>query len=738
MMFHLEDVRMSRSASSCMRRSTVIPKATSLAHHGRPPRMPAGEDMARRRRKKSLEADLDSLIDEIIVDAYGEDEQLWAFRQAIEDEVELPADAFVIGEPVSVIRIDYEGNPLRGLHATCRKQDGVEHIVAFADVSFPEGTRGARYHASYRKWLGLDPVAFVQEGRLQMPKRHKAADKDISIDQPVELIVLSVKKQAGRCQVLGTEREITLRCRDVWNQAPGEIIRVRVRKKWRYAGHPYLSGEIEARRIDIPALGLVPLRLQECGLWNPADEYWGEEGDPIPDWALPIIDRGPRPLFEMEQVIPGEDPDDPLEDPITQSNDLKTAGDFSEARRTLMDLTATDLRCLDAHCHLGNLLFDHWPEDALRHYAVGKGIGELSLGEDFDGVLIWGLIDNRPYLRCLHGYGLCLWRLGESKEAERIFERLLWLSPSDNLGARFLLDVVKAGKSWEAEYGQESEGGNTMDVKTLNNTPPWEWPEDAGTTILGVLADKHAEDSDRVLAAELAGEEGVVNDEFADALLAIVGNSGELEELRGRAAISLGPALEHADTFGFDDADDLLISEAAFLRIQQSLRDLFLDADVPQDVRRRTLEVSIRAPQEWHDEAVRSAYSSEDGTWKLTAVFCMRFIRGFDDQILESLNSEDPDIHYEAVCAAGSWGVNAALSHVVELAFERNTDKALRIAAIDAVAGIRPLEARDILADLTVSEGEEIVEAVYEALAIANGGSEWLDLDEEDDEEEWE
>jgi len=329
-------------------------------------------------------------------------------------------------------------------------------VVAFADVLFSEGTQGARYHAAYRKWLGLEPAAYVKERKLQKLKRHKAVDNDINADRPVELIVLSVKKQAGRCQLLGTGRELTLRCRDIWNQVPGEIIRVRVRKQWRYAAHPYLSGEIEERRIDIPALGLVPLRLQECGLWDPADEYWGEEGAPIPDWALPIIDRGPRPLFEMEQVIPGAEPEDPFDDPITQSNDLKMAGDFAEARRILVDLTSADLRCLDAHCHLGNLVFDHWPENALRHYAVGKVVGELSFGEDFDGVLSWGLIDNRPYLRCLYGYGLCLWRLGDSKEAGGIFERLLWLSPSDNLGARFLLEDVKAGKSWETEYGSES------------------------------------------------------------------------------------------------------------------------------------------------------------------------------------------------------------------------------------------------------------------------------------------
>jgi len=37
---------------------------------------------------KSID-ELDALIDEIIVDAYGDDEQSWAFRQAFEDELTL-------------------------------------------------------------------------------------------------------------------------------------------------------------------------------------------------------------------------------------------------------------------------------------------------------------------------------------------------------------------------------------------------------------------------------------------------------------------------------------------------------------------------------------------------------------------------------------------------------------------------------------------------------------------------
>lgn len=78
-------------------------------------------------------------------------------------------------------------------------------------------------------------------------------------------------------------------------------------------------------RLDPKAwlAGLKPLRLYPRGDWDPAEEFWGDPGVPIGAWAKPIIKRGPRPMFEMEQVLPGHDPDDPDSDPIDQANDLK-------------------------------------------------------------------------------------------------------------------------------------------------------------------------------------------------------------------------------------------------------------------------------------------------------------------------------------------------------------------------------------------------------------------------------
>ncbi len=403
--------------------------------------------MATKRGREKGSSELDELIEEIMVDAYGEDEQLWALRQAFEDNVILPAEAFVVGEPVTVMEIDYDGNERRGLTARCRREGGSEQVIAAYDLIFAEGSVAARYMAAYRKWLGIEPYPQVSlsKTRRRVPK---ATEDDIDMTREVELIAVAVKGNAVSCRLPGKDRVITIRTTRLWDWVPGEIITVAPRKQWRYGGHPYLSGEIKAWRLDIPALGLTPLKLNETGMWDPKDHYWGESDEPIEEWAKPIMSRGTRPEYEMEQILPGENPDDPGTDPILEAVELKGVGDSLGAERMLMRLLAADLRCLDAHAHLGNFAFDHSPEKAIRHYEVGIRIGELSLGKAFNGVLHWGHINNRPFLRCVHGYGLCLWRLGQFKEAEEVFTRMLWLNPSDNQGVRFLLNDLREGKVW--------------------------------------------------------------------------------------------------------------------------------------------------------------------------------------------------------------------------------------------------------------------------------------------------
>ncbi len=271
-----------------------------------------------------------------------------------------------------------------------------------------------------------------------------------------------------------------------------------------------------------------------------------------------------------------------------------------------------------------------------------------------------------------------------------------------------------------------------FELISMKKLPPWEWPENSEQILTGVLNDASADASDRLIAAELAGELPASTDELADALLSIVKSGDEPGELRAIAAIALGPTLEDAleSDIGFPYEDEG-ISEGVFHEINETLRELYLDGNIPEEVRRRILEGSVRAPQEWHRDAIRAAYASGKDNWRLTAVFCMRYVKGFEDQVLEALESEDPDMLYEAVTAAGNWRLDAAWPRLNALLASEKTDKYVLFAAIEAVVYIRPREAGVILVDLADSKDEELAEAATDAMLLAEDLQGGFDLDEE-------
>ena len=263
-----------------------------------------------------------------------------------------------------------------------------------------------------------------------------------------------------------------------------------------------------------------------------------------------------------------------------------------------------------------------------------------------------------------------------------------------------------------------------VDVTQLSLIPPWQWPAESGYVLAKVLEDRQAPASKRLLAAELAGEIVAMSDELADVLLSLLADAGAAAELRAQAAVSLGPVLEQMDLDSdgldefLDELDDQPISELTFHRIQETLRARYRQADLPKLVRRRILEASVRAPRDWHRDAIRAAYADADREWRLTAVFAMGYVRGFDPQIVAALEDADDEIRYEAVGAAGNWGVDAAWPYVANLLTSADTDKLLLLAAIEAAASIRPEEARPMISDLTDSADAEVAQAASTALVM--------------------
>lgn len=276
-----------------------------------------------------------------------------------------------------------------------------------------------------------------------------------------------------------------------------------------------------------------------------------------------------------------------------------------------------------------------------------------------------------------------------------------------------------------------------LDLELLEDMPPWEWPQNARDIFRRTLLDEAAPGNDRLIAARLAGDFVVINDELSEALLGIVTSANQLEEIRATAAISLGPVLEHADTSGFDDPDDTPITEQTFHRIQLTLQKTYAEETVPVLVRRRILEASVRSPQDWHRDAISQAHSTGERDWILTAVFAMRWVEGFDEFIVNSVKSTDLDIQCEAIRAAGNWGIDAAMDRILPLVGDPVTPKFLRLAAIEAAAEIRPEEAHDFLDDLVDSEDEDIAEVAQEALLFADLGEDADEFDDEDEDEEF-
>jgi hypothetical protein len=258
-----------------------------------------------------------------------------------------------------------------------------------------------------------------------------------------------------------------------------------------------------------------------------------------------------------------------------------------------------------------------------------------------------------------------------------------------------------------------------MNFKTLQSTPAWEWPTDAGKTIRAVLVDADASVEDRATAALLAGDCVVIDELLVGALLSVVRSSKESEQLRGIAAIAFGPVLEMES----EDDEDVPVPPKVLRQVQKALRALHDDEAAPALVRRRALEASVRNPEPWHNKAISSAYE-RGGDWRVTALFCMRYVPGFDDKILASLTQKDPDMLLEAVAAAGVRELESAWG-VVRPLLTLQTKKNLLLAAIEASAGLCPNDLDDAFDPLRESKDEDILNALEEAEALADAAREY-------------
>lgn len=147
---------------------------------------------------------------------------------------------------------------------------------------------------------------------------------------------------------------------------------------------------------------------------------------------------------------------DDLMDEFYRGCDLYDAGELDQAAKLFRAVLAQMPDHLDALHHLAIVLSElGLPDEARSLWEQAVRIGRKAFPKDFRAGkdrLEWGWLENRPFLRCLHGLALVRYDEGKMEEALALFQELLALNPNDNQGVRALAleALFKLGKLEDA------------------------------------------------------------------------------------------------------------------------------------------------------------------------------------------------------------------------------------------------------------------------------------------------
>lgn len=180
--------------------------------------------------------------------------------------------------------------------------------------------------------------------------------------------------------------------------------------------------------------------------------------------APTLLQRGQK-EFEFDKQMSFEE-----EQPFEDALDLLRAGDYQRAGIALREFINRYPYYIDAYHHLGLIEYERpRRKRASKYFEMGYRIGLRSLPTGFQHQLPWTFLDNRPFLRAAHAYGLSLSAAKRYIEASEVYEQILAWNPNDNQGLRYLLpDVYLFGKApSKARRALEQYGCDGMNLYTM-------------------------------------------------------------------------------------------------------------------------------------------------------------------------------------------------------------------------------------------------------------------------------
>jgi tetratricopeptide (TPR) repeat protein len=136
------------------------------------------------------------------------------------------------------------------------------------------------------------------------------------------------------------------------------------------------------------------------------------------------------------------EPFDRVVDALDTAIERRNSGELSAKAyvAALERLVEEEPDFVEGYAHLGSAWYEQGkPKKALEACLRGLTVGNRLIPEGFAGRIEWGHLENRPFLRALHGVALVYARLRRRQEAAAMMERMLAYNPNDNQGVRYLL-----------------------------------------------------------------------------------------------------------------------------------------------------------------------------------------------------------------------------------------------------------------------------------------------------------
>lgn len=257
-----------------------------------------------------------------------------------------------------------------------------------------------------------------------------------------KLIILKLTNTGFRAKDLDSGQIVSVKTSVGMLNCELNTVVLEVEKEWSFKKNTYLSGTVKGSEFIVGNINIPGHDYKTLGLWDPRNSFGEEAFEYFPDYLA----EGLR-LEYVFKDYSGFGFYEPDEDPVFDA----VEADTWEKRYDILTRLWEDYpQCIDALVHIGNLYLDSSGslENARNCFQVAISIAEKNLPKDFDGVILWDCLENRPYLRALHGLCLTQWRMKDFEKAYYIALRLMRLCPGDNLGVRGIIDEIANREEW--------------------------------------------------------------------------------------------------------------------------------------------------------------------------------------------------------------------------------------------------------------------------------------------------